>query len=140
MAEDKKWSYTELLKHPKWQKKRLLILERDNFTCRYCSDKETELHIHHLKYHKNPWDAKDENLLTLCKDCHGLTTFNKEINIITVIKNIYSEGLMMFYVKQKVDGLVIIEMITMIKYKYDSLVIFNQNGIGIKNLLSLNND
>jgi len=67
-------TYMEKLKHPKWQKKRLYILERDNFTFCYCNDKETELQIHHLKYHKDPWEAKNEDLLTLCKDCHQLVT------------------------------------------------------------------
>lgn len=65
-------SYSELLKHPKWQKKRLQILERDDFKCRICNDQETTLHVHHLKYIYNhkPWEYANEDLLTLCKDCH----------------------------------------------------------------------
>ena len=31
--------YSEKLKDPRWQKKRLEILERDNFRCQYCGDK-----------------------------------------------------------------------------------------------------
>lgn len=64
-------TYSEKLKNPLWQKKRLKILERDEFTCQYCSNIEDELHVHHLKYTgQNPWDESDENLITLCKYCH----------------------------------------------------------------------
>ncbi len=72
-------TYSEKLRDPRWQKKRLEILNRDGFACRLCGDKETELHIHHKKYHGDPWEAKDENLETLCKDCHRfLEYFKKE--------------------------------------------------------------
>jgi hypothetical protein len=63
-------TYIEKLKNPRWQRKRLKILERDNFACQFCGDKETELHIHHLKYKGEPWDVEDEFLKTVCKDCH----------------------------------------------------------------------
>lgn len=69
-------NYSEKLKHPKWQKKRLEILNRDNFTCVLCGDTETELHVHHLKYTgNNPENAPNEDLETLCKDCHWAKTF-----------------------------------------------------------------
>jgi len=89
--------YFELLKHPKWQKKRLEILERDNFTCQLCGDKETCLNIHHKKYISNrkPWKYDNEDLITLCEDCHN--TFeklkkyyssigNKDINTLSILK------------------------------------------------------
>jgi len=65
-------TYAEQLKSPKWQKKRLEILERDKFTCRICGDKEKELHVHHRIYKKNlkMWEYEDYILLTLCSDCH----------------------------------------------------------------------
>jgi len=63
-------NYSEKLKSPKWQKKRLEILQRDNFTCQLCTDTETELHIHHLKYTGEPHEAPDDDLQTLCKVCH----------------------------------------------------------------------
>lgn len=64
-------TYSEKLRDPRWQKKRLEILNRDNFTCTLCGDDKTELQIHHNVYYKEPWDALNENLTTLCKDCHG---------------------------------------------------------------------
>lgn len=68
-------TYSEKLKDPRWQKKRLQILKRDRFKCRYCGDKQTELQIHHLKYSGEPWEADNENLITTCKHCHNLLTF-----------------------------------------------------------------
>lgn len=66
-------TYAEKLKHPKWQKRRLEILERDRFECQDCGDTETTLHIHHKIYRKNaePWDYKDSELVTLCENCHA---------------------------------------------------------------------
>lgn len=69
--EDAQLSYSDKLKHPKWQRKRLLVLDRDDFTCQLCNDTETCLHVHHLKYYgDDPWDVHDDDLLTLCEDCH----------------------------------------------------------------------
>jgi len=65
-----KTTYQDKLKDPRWQKKRLKILERDNFACQRCSDTTSFLHIHHLKYGKEPWDVSDDDLVTLCECCH----------------------------------------------------------------------
>lgn len=70
----KKVEYSELLKDPRWQKKRLQIFERDKYACRCCKDTTTELHVHHKQYvqGKDPWDYPDEDLITYCRFCHGL--------------------------------------------------------------------
>ena len=64
--------YLEKLKHPNWQKKRLEIMQRDDFKCCACSDSESTLHIHHLYYEKNnePWEYPNNSLITLCASCH----------------------------------------------------------------------
>jgi len=66
-------SYSDKLKHPFWQKKRLEILERDNWKCRICQTKDKTLHVHHGYYEKdkNPWDYPNESLSVLCDDCHN---------------------------------------------------------------------
>lgn len=68
--------YADMLQHPNWQKKRLRILDRDNFTCTLCGDTDTQLHVHHKSYSsgKKPWEYPESNLTTLCKDCHLLET------------------------------------------------------------------
>lgn len=67
-------TYAEQLKSPKWQKKRLEILERDEFTCTSCGEKDSQLHVHHQYYGKNKkvWEYENETLLTLCGLCHNL--------------------------------------------------------------------
>lgn len=69
-------AYFQLLKDPRWQKKRLEIMERDGFKCAECGNSEIELQIHHNIYVKDadPWDLEDEYLTCLCKDCHEKAT------------------------------------------------------------------
>lgn len=69
-------SYTEKLKDPRWQKKRLQILERDKWACQACFDETKTLHVHHLYYEDGaePWDYPDYALVTLCADCHEWET------------------------------------------------------------------
>lgn len=64
--------YADKLKDPRWQKKRLLIFERDNWTCQSCGDSTSTLHIHHLKYLQwnEPWEYEDHYLITYCHKCH----------------------------------------------------------------------
>jgi hypothetical protein len=78
-------AYSDKLKSPKWQKKRLQILERDNWQCQYCKDTETQLQVHHLKYNGEPWDAKNEDLITTCFDCHELIS-KVEVKFHVIIK------------------------------------------------------
>ena len=65
-------SYSELLKDPRWQKKRLEVLERDGFKCQWCLSGEDELHVHHSFYDwkLKPWEYQMRYLHTLCSDCH----------------------------------------------------------------------
>jgi hypothetical protein len=85
-------SYKEQLKLPKWQMRRLKILERDGCACQYCGDTETELHIHHeyYEYGKKVWEYPDEALKTLCKVCHHyietLKPLKDELEIISISK------------------------------------------------------
>lgn len=65
-------TYKEKLLDPRWQKKRLEILNRDNWECSICHCKKKTLHIHHKKYLPNcdPWDYENKLLQTLCYECH----------------------------------------------------------------------
>lgn len=81
-------TYSEQINHPKWQKKRLEILERDNFTCQYCKSKIKTLHVHHLIYISGVmiWEYDNELLITLCKDHHELIhELSKVIAIISKV-------------------------------------------------------
>ena len=89
----KKKSYSELLRDPRWQKKRLKVLERDNWICTKCGDGTSELNVHHKKYisGKKPWDYKIDMLDTLCKDCH--TSHHNEEQIIKLFSGISNDRL-----------------------------------------------
>lgn len=67
-------TYSQKLKDPRWQKKRLEILNRDEFTCQNCGDAKTELHVNHIEYKGEPWQQSNEKLITLCKHCHNVIT------------------------------------------------------------------
>ena len=66
-------SYSEKLRDPRWQKKRLEILSRDEFTCQRCFDTSSTLVVHHRSYlaGREPWDYSNEYLVTLCELCHS---------------------------------------------------------------------
>lgn len=68
-----KASYAELLKDPRWQRRKSEILTRDNFTCQLCGSTGRTLHVHHKYYleHHLPWEYSDSVLITLCDDCHS---------------------------------------------------------------------
>ena len=69
-----KSSYKKLYLDPRWQKKRLSILKRDNFSCTICADNQSTLHVHHIFYRSDsigPWDCPDTDLITLCDSCHS---------------------------------------------------------------------
>ena len=72
-------AYAEKLKDPRWQRKRLEIMERDAFACQMCDDAESPLHVHHKWYvwGNDPWDYPNDALVTLCLDCHEGVTNGK---------------------------------------------------------------
>lgn len=65
-------SYIQKLRSPKWQKKRLQILERDKWKCVSCGRGDINLQVHHIYYEKGvePWAYKDSVYQTLCERCH----------------------------------------------------------------------
>jgi hypothetical protein len=63
--------YAALLRDPRWQRRRLHILQRDDFCCTACGNGESTLHVHHKRYSGKPWEAADDDLQTLCEQCHA---------------------------------------------------------------------
>lgn len=65
-------SYVELLRDPRWQRRRLEVLNRAEFACESCGDATQTLHVHHKIYRKGalPWDYADQDLVALCETCH----------------------------------------------------------------------
>lgn len=74
-------NYKAQMLDPRWQKKRLSILDRDNFTCTSCGSDKKTLHVHHLYYEngRDYWDYPESALVSLCEDCHtDVTDYDKE--------------------------------------------------------------
>jgi hypothetical protein len=70
--------YQKKLRDPRWQKKRLEILERDEWRCQRCRSTEKTLAVHHRVYFdkEEPWEVADTALETLCEECHQEETDN----------------------------------------------------------------
>lgn len=91
-------TYAEKLKSPLWQRKRLEVLQRENFTCEQCGSKDQTLHVHHCYYEKSmmPWDYPDFALKCLCKDCHA-DRQDIELSIQKVLSSMSYEDLGMIH-------------------------------------------
>jgi hypothetical protein len=65
-------TYSEKLKDPRWQRKRLEIMNRDGWMCTICCDQSKMLAVHHRYYIKGrePWEYPNWSLKTLCPSCH----------------------------------------------------------------------
>lgn len=65
-------SYADKLLDPRWQKKRLEIMGRDEFKCAKCGNESKTLSVHHRHYliGRDPWDYPGELLVCLCLWCH----------------------------------------------------------------------
>lgn len=97
-----KSEYAEKLKSPKWQRRRLEIMERDNFTCQICGNKDMTLNVHHLCYDGGePWDTDDLNLITLCDECHKNEHDN--LYIVDAIQGLKDSGISAFEIKQLLE-------------------------------------
>ena len=61
--------YREYLKSDEWKRKRHVVLKRDNWTCKYCGAKATQ--VHHLKYAKYQIGKEPIKwLVSVCASCH----------------------------------------------------------------------
>ncbi len=65
-------SYRSKLLDPRWQRRRLEIMQRDDFACLLCQSEDKTLAVHHRAYlrGREPWDYPADALVTLCDECH----------------------------------------------------------------------
>jgi 5-methylcytosine-specific restriction endonuclease McrA len=98
-----KQSYSDQIKDGRWQRKRLEIMQRDDFKCRCCGS-QNNLTVHHIYYLPNKmiWEYDNEGLITVCMEHHemlnvelsklsGIIAFkllNGELNLFNDIKNL----------------------------------------------------
>lgn len=65
----KHWGYQKGFNYG-YSSRRSAILHRDSYTCQCCSKKNCRLEVHHIKFRSNGGTDDEENLITLCTDCH----------------------------------------------------------------------
>lgn len=76
----KKWGYQQGFNYG-YSSRRSAILHRDNYTCQCCGKKNCRLEVHHIKFKSNGGTDDEENLITLCEDCHkGVHAGTVELN------------------------------------------------------------
>lgn len=80
-------AYKDLLLLPEWQRKRLEILQRDNFRCVFCTDSRSTLQVHHEAYMGNPWDISSDKLKTVCCHCHTVIHTIPKYTVQAINKN-----------------------------------------------------
>jgi Zn finger protein HypA/HybF involved in hydrogenase expression len=82
----KQSNYSEQVKSPLWQKKRLEVLNLRGFKCEICGNEKDQLHVHHRFYIKGRKIHEYDNdvLQVLCEKCHESEhEISKRANIIT---------------------------------------------------------
>ena len=76
------WGYQKGFNYG-YSSRREAVLHRDNYTCQCCGKKNCRLEVHHIKFRSNGGTDDEENLITLCKECHdgvhaGTVVLNKK--------------------------------------------------------------
>ena len=66
---DRRDYYREYLKSDEWKRKRYVVLKRDNWKCKYCGKKATQ--VHHKRYAKYQIGKEPIKwLVSVCASCH----------------------------------------------------------------------
>jgi len=99
-------TYKEKLQTSEWKSKRKEILKRDNNKCQICGHKDVKNHIHHSIYYPDtePWDYCNDNLVTLCMDCHQYEEDLKDFDI-SSLSFLFSIGLLRSELKNIISKL-----------------------------------
>jgi len=65
-------AFWEKYKDPRWQRRRLEIMQNVGFCCEGCGSTSKTLNVHHKLYRKGhePWEYNDLELMCLCEECH----------------------------------------------------------------------
>lgn len=65
----KHWGYQKGFNYG-WASRREAILNRDGYTCQICGKKHNRLEVHHIIFRGRGGTDDENNLITLCEDCH----------------------------------------------------------------------
>jgi len=72
-------TYSEKLKDPRWQRRRLEVLEAAKWKCERCRSADKTLHVHHNFYRSKtePWEYPSHAFAALCEECHELAEIDR---------------------------------------------------------------
>lgn len=78
----KHWGYQQGFNYS-YSSRREAVLHRDNYTCQCRGKRNCRLEVHHIKFKSQGGTDDEENLITLCEDCHkgvhtGTVVLNKK--------------------------------------------------------------
>lgn len=65
----KHWAYQKGFNY-EFSSRKEAVLNRDKYTCQCCGKKHTRLEVHHIVYRGQGGTDDEDNLITLCKECH----------------------------------------------------------------------
>lgn len=66
----KHWAYQKGFNY-EFSSRREAVLHRDNYSCQLCGKKHTLLEVHHIIWRSRGGSDDEDNLITLCHDCHS---------------------------------------------------------------------
>ena len=102
-----KYDYIKERASVEWQRKVDEIRQRDNYTCQICGAKDKQVQVHHTWYNQklHYWEYPNEQLITLCKDCHSRETelvrnfkgikSTLDVKIVTSIESLMKQGILL---------------------------------------------
>jgi len=66
----KHWGYQKGFNY-EFSSRREAVLHRDNYTCQICGKTHTRLEVHHIIFRSHGGTDDENNLITLCEECHA---------------------------------------------------------------------
>jgi hypothetical protein len=99
-----KTDYAQKLQDPRWQRKRLEVMQAAGWACVICGDKDEELNVHHPAYsaYHEPWEYL--NLQCICRTCHTIYHLPKE-KLMIHARSLVTEHIFVRHEQQFIGGL-----------------------------------
>ena len=71
----------DYLQTDEWKKQRSRVLTRDLHTCQICGKRDGVMNVHHIVYRHPLSEVCDQDLVTLCPECHErVHSIQKQMN------------------------------------------------------------
>lgn len=84
-ASEREDEYNQYIGSDKWKRKRIIVMERDNYMCQGCLKNRAD-HVHHLTYDRFGNELLFD-LVALCWICHDIAHGKTSVDIDGILKN-----------------------------------------------------